>query len=135
MGEYSFKRKEHLKSRKDIARLFQKRQSIGVYPFRLFWLEIEKDAPQEVPLLMAFSVPKKNFRKAWARNAVRRRMHEVYRLQKPKLYKALQAKNKHLIGMLLYVAKDNQQSFSHLQHKFERVCDRLLQELSPSIPQ
>ncbi|MCH2044353.1 MAG: ribonuclease P protein component [Saprospiraceae bacterium] len=132
MGEYSFGRKEHLKSRKDIARLFKERQSIGVYPFRLFWLEVDEEASQEFPLLIAFSVPKKNFRKAWARNAVRRRIHEVYRLAKPRLYQSLQSKNKRLIGMLLYVAKDNKQSFNHLQYKFERVCDRLLQELSSS---
>lgn len=130
MGQYSFKRKEHLKSKKHIALLFQKRQSVGVYPFRLFWMEVATtevtDSASNCPFRIAFSVPKKNFRKAHDRNAIRRRMHEVYRLQKPELYEALRGCNKKLVGLLLYVARDNKVVFTHMQQQFRALAERLL---------
>ena len=68
---------ERLKSRKLISALFADRQSIGEYPFRFFWKKVDD---LEVPIQVAFTVPKRKFKRAVHRNRIRRRMKEVYRL-------------------------------------------------------
>jgi ribonuclease P protein component len=78
MSNYRFTKEGRLKSRKEIGRLFQEGNSLGVYPLRLFFLH-EKEGnglPQ-----VAFSVPKRLFKKAVHRNRIKRQMREAYRLK------------------------------------------------------
>lgn len=48
---------------------------------------------QSVPVQVAFSVPKRSFKKAYQRNRLKRRMREAYRLQKHMLLPASDEKD------------------------------------------
>ena len=77
--DFSFKKKEHLYSRKQIAILINKGYSLFIFPFKIRWIIV---SDQSAPVTCAFSVPKRIFKKAVHRNKIKRLMREAYRLNK-----------------------------------------------------
>jgi len=99
---YTFKKKERLTGKKLIGELFGMGQSMLVYPVKAVYFDTEiiTDSPAKA----AFSVNKKNFRRAVDRNFLKRRMKEIYRLNKNDFYQNLG--DKKLAVMFIYVAKE-----------------------------
>lgn len=77
-----FSKKERLSSKKNIQELFEKGSSFHFYPFKIFYLPFPNPLESTPPLQVLFSVPKRNHRKAVARNKIKRRLKEAYRLNK-----------------------------------------------------
>ncbi len=103
----TFERAERLKSAVVIARLFKEGESFMAYPLRIVWLPLPADPPPPFPVQAAFSVSKRVFKSAVARNLLKRRMREAYRLHKSGWYARLhEAGSPALAVMLLYVAKE-----------------------------
>lgn len=90
-------KKERLKSRKLIERLFEEGTSIKNFPYRLVYIVTEKSSNQS-----SFSVPKRNFKKAVDRNRIKRLIKEAYRLEKENVFKGL---NFHYAIMITYLGK------------------------------
>ncbi len=105
MAAHAFPKVERLKSRKIITTLFDKNQSksFSQYPMRVVWIENDV-VPQSVQV--AFSVPKRAFKRAVDRNRIRRMMSEAYRLHKTPLYEGLAERTPNYSLMLIYVAKE-----------------------------
>lgn len=80
----SFHKDERLCSKKVIDKLFAEGKSIFAFPVKIVYLETA--IPSNYPVQVAFSVGKKNFKKAVQRNLIKRKMREVYRLNKSKFY-------------------------------------------------
>lgn len=91
---------ERLHSYGAIRRLFKEGQSGFVYPFR-YMFYIEDAAQSEAAIL--FSTPKKFHKRANKRNTIRRRMREVYRLNKEILTSRLG--NRRIELALIYSSK------------------------------
>ena len=91
---------ERLHSYGAIRRLFKEGQSGFVYPFR-YMFYIEDAAQSEAAIL--FSTPKKFHKRANKRNTIRRRMREVYRLNKEMLTSRLG--NRRIELALIYSSK------------------------------
>jgi ribonuclease P protein component len=125
--KFTFKKAERLKSRKQIGLLFKNRQSIAVYPLRIFWADTE-DAENEFPAKMAFSVSKKTFKQAVNRNRYKRLMKEIYRHHKHELYDNLTKETKSVNLMLLYVGKE-EFDYSKLEKCYLRLIDKFLAKL------
>ncbi len=76
----SFGKKEKLKSKVMIDRLFAEGNSVKKFPLRLVYLPITD--PSEKLNKVAVSVPKRNFKRAVDRIKIKRLMREAYRKNK-----------------------------------------------------
>jgi ribonuclease P protein component len=101
---YTFGSNEHLKSRKDIELLVTSGFSFQKFPFKIRWRIVNEI--QSMPVLCAFSVPKRNFKKAVHRNYIKRLMREAYRLNKEALFKALIEKNVKIHILFTFIGND-----------------------------
>jgi ribonuclease P protein component len=94
-------KKERLKSKKLIGKLFEEGKSIKKYPFRLIYLIQDKNS-FKIKTQVSFSVPKRNFKKAVDRNRIKRLIKEAYRLEQRKI---LQDYNLPFVIMITYLGK------------------------------
>lgn len=97
---FTLSKNERLKSKKLIERLFSEGKSVHEFPLQIKYLPIETANPHS--LQVAFSVPKRNFKKAVDRNRIKRQMRECYRLEKPSLL--FEVQNSYVL-MILYLGK------------------------------
>lgn len=104
MEEFTLHKEERLCSHKTIEDLFSSGDSFLAYPLKVVFLKT--DSSQPTPVQAAFTVSKRNFKRAVKRNLLKRRMREAYRLNKGPLYDELGAKQLNLAIMFVYIAKD-----------------------------
>jgi ribonuclease P protein component len=77
---YTFPKKEKLKSKKLIEKLFEEGKYISNFPLKLLYLKTV--LPEDVKIQAGVAVPKKNFKSAVRRNRIKRLLREAYRLNK-----------------------------------------------------
>ncbi|MGE6352399.1 ribonuclease P protein component [Flavobacterium sp. NPDC079362] len=77
---FTYPKKERLKSKTTIDLLFSDGKSVSKYPLRLVYRQAEADADEKIK--MGVSVSKKYFKKAVDRNYFKRVLRETYRLNK-----------------------------------------------------
>jgi ribonuclease P protein component len=104
MEGFTLQKDERLCSQKLIGKLFTSGESFLSYPLKVVFLKNE--LPAEHPALVAFTVSKRNFKRAVKRNLLKRRMREAYRLNKPAFYAEIAAKNASIALMFVFVGKD-----------------------------
>lgn len=100
-SDFSFHKNERLYSKKVIDKLFAEGKSVFVYPLKIVYLETQ--LPLKHKVQAAFTVGKRNFKKAVQRNLIKRRMREAYRLNKHKLYEV--TGEMHLAVFFIYTGK------------------------------
>lgn len=104
MEGYTLHKEERLCSQKLIEELFNSGDSFLSYPLKVVFLKTELPQPQ--PVQAAFTVSKRNFKRAVKRNLLKRRIREAYRLNKPAFYQEIAAKELQLAIMFVYIGKD-----------------------------
>jgi ribonuclease P protein component len=104
MEGFTFQKGERLCSQKIIGELFTSGESFLAYPLKVVFLNTE--LPESFPVQAAFTVSKRNFKRAVDRNLLKRRMREAYRLKKTDLYKEIAEKNLQIAIMFVYIGKD-----------------------------
>ncbi|MFD0799664.1 ribonuclease P protein component [Maribacter chungangensis] len=77
--QFTFPKKEKLKSKTRIAQLFLEGKTITVFPIKLIYLKVDQ---QDAVVQAGVAVPKKNFKSAVKRNHLKRLLREAYRLNK-----------------------------------------------------
>ena len=104
MDRFTLKKEERLCSQKILGEMFTSGESFLVYPLKVVFLKTEP--PQSIPVQAAFSVSKRNFKRAVKRNLLKRRMREAFRLNKHPFHDRLAAKKLHISMMFVFVGKD-----------------------------
>ncbi len=104
MSNLSFKPEERLKHNKLIGQVFKEGSTIVGYPLRFLFLTTSNDDSSQNQV--AFSVPKRIFKKAVDRNLLKRRMREAYRIEKSHYYLLAESAKLNYLGIFIYVAKD-----------------------------
>jgi ribonuclease P protein component len=113
-------------SKTTIQSLFDSGTSIKSYPFIALFKEVEFET--EIPFKVVFSAPKRTFRKAVQRNAIKRKSKEAFRLNKNILESYLKANNKQIALFLVYSTPEE---FDHiiLQKKINKLFDKIIKKL------
>ena len=121
-GDFSLSRRERLRGKSRIDRLFAEGKGVLVYPFRCVFLA---DAGTGGASVM-FTVPKKRFKRAVKRNLLRRRMKEAYRLAKPAFLAATGGRS---VDMALMYIGNDVSDFRFMQGRMsvllEKICSKL----------
>lgn len=101
MREFTFPKKEKLKSRALIKTLFEEGKTLKDYPILIRYLKIEHKINQ-----VGVSVSKRSFKKAVDRIGIKRQMREAYRLNKTNLV----SETEHYALMIIYIGHDKSDS-------------------------
>lgn len=121
MKQLSFGKTEKLCSHKRIEELFVSGQSFLCYPVKTIWMKFEA-ATDNQPVQVAFSVPKRLFKRAHDRNRLKRLMRESYRLSKPDWVVYCRERNLQIVMMMVYVGKEI--------HDFNKIRPAITSSLS-----
>ena len=97
----TYSKKDKLKSKKLIDKLFVEGQSVSAFPLRLVFMPAVFD--DDVMVKTGVSVSKRNFKTAVSRNRIKRLMRESYRLNKAVYFNNITT---HYAFMILYIGKD-----------------------------
>jgi len=99
---FTFSKIERLCSKTAIDSLFSDGKSITQFPIKLIYKKSEFESP--FPIRAMFVVPKKKHKRANKRNIIKRRIREVYRLNKQTLYDSI--KNAKYDIMFVYLSNE-----------------------------
>ena len=120
---FTLRKPERLCKKKIIEKMFQggESRSFTIFPLRVVFMAVEA---QTVPLSMMVSVSKRHFKHAVQRNRVKRLVREAWRLNKQPLADLLNAQQKHLAVVLIYLS-DELPTFSSMTQRIQTVVQRL----------
>ena len=99
----TFKKSERLCSRKIMTGLIDNGNIFYMPFYKVIWSKYNNEL--HFPAQVAFSVPKRGFRHAVARNLLKRRMREAYRRNKHVLYDFLSMEDIRIVFMVIF--RDN----------------------------
>lgn len=103
-------------------------KSFFIYPFRVIYLLKEAD-PDLIPIQVAISVKKKQFRQAVTRNLIKRRFRESWRIRKAGLQEGLAAEGLSMYILMVYGASEVL-PFSEIDQRMEQITMRLAEIIS-----
>ena len=104
MEGFTLKKDERLCSQKIIGEMFTTGESFLSYPLKVVFQKT--DSTQAYPVQAAFTVSKRNFKRAVKRNLFKRCMREAFRLNKTSFYDELAAIELHIAVMFVFIGKD-----------------------------
>lgn len=118
--DFTFSKIERLCSKKAIDDLFANGKSKTQFPFKLIYKKTEFESP--FPVRAMFVVPKKKHKRANKRNIIKRRMREIYRLNKHILYDAL---NTQKIDMMFICLSNEELEYVTIEKSMLQLMDSI----------
>lgn len=103
--------------------LFKNGRALNRYPVKL--IHLGTDVALKFPAQALFVVPKKNFKHAHDRNQLKRRMREVYRLNKNELY--LKLKDQKCLLAFIYFSK-KKEDYAAIEKSIKSQLQELVTE-------
>ena len=133
---FTYQKKDKLKSRKQTQFLFAKGQSMNAFPIKLIYtietLE-SAESPESATLQAGVGAPSRTFRKAVARNRVKRLLREGYRLERPAFMEAAAIKGLRINLFFLYTDA-TVIAQAAIQEKIKQLLARLAEKINSTRP-
>jgi len=126
---FTFSKKERLCSKNIFAYLFANGSYLRAGAISVYYV---LDVPQELlshPIQVAFASPKRHLKEAVKRNYIKRRMREVFRLQKPTLLDALKKNQRNLVLLISYNSR-KKASFAEIHNTLNKAFAKLQERIS-----
>ncbi len=120
--QFTFNKKEKLKSKKLIERLFTEGKSVSVYPLKLLYLKVEHS--NDCAIQAGVSVSKRKFKNAVDRNRIKRLLREAFRNQKHIISERCSYK---YIFMFLYL-DENEKNYVFIEEKMTNLLQKFLKK-------
>lgn len=121
---FTYPKKERLKSKTTIGLLFSEGKSVSKYPLRLVYRQAEEGSDEKIK--MGVSVSKKYFKRAVDRNYFKRVLRETYRLNKHLLLDKIQEPYS---VMFFYQTKDKL-SYEEINTKTIQLFEKFLLQVN-----
>jgi len=121
---FTYPKKERLKSKTTIGLLFSEGKSVSKYPLRLVYRQAEAGSEEKIKI--GVSVSKKYFKKAVDRNYFKRVLRETYRLNKHLLWENVQQPYS---LMFFYQTKDKL-SYEEINTKTVQLFEKFLTQIN-----
>lgn len=115
---FTFNKKDKLKSKKHIDALFAKGKSVSAYPLRLVYMATTFD--DDVLFKTGISVSKRHFKRAIDRNRIKRLMREAFRLHKAEYFNNMSIPH---AFMILYIGTEKP-SLTLVETKMKRLFEK-----------
>lgn len=121
-----FPRKEKLKSKKLIEKMFAEGRSVSKYPLRVVYVKNDEWF-DELIFQAGFSVPKRKFKHAVDRNRVKRLMREAYRLNKHFIFNNMETG---YALMFLYLGKEIP-DYKEIDNAMRKLLEKFMDSVQP----
>lgn len=125
---FTLGKEERLKSNLSIQKLLKQGKSVYSFPLKIYW-DYSPDPDQKYPARAAIIVSKRKFRRAVDRNLMKRRLREVYRLNKSILYETLEERHRK-IQLIILLLSDEFIPYSQLEKGMKEILLQLAKKLS-----
>ena len=122
--KFTFNKKEKLKSKKLIDKLFAEGQSVSVFPLRLVYMQSVFD--EAIIAKTGVSVSKRNFKTAVDRNRIKRLLRESYRLNKASYFNNITTQ---YAFMILYIGTEKP-TFLQVETKMKLLFEKFQNKVS-----
>jgi ribonuclease P protein component len=122
--DHSFGKSYKLCSRKRITQLFESGDSVKTYPLKGLWAKDHDTSSDREFIQVAFSVPKRSFKRAHDRNKIKRLLREAFRLNKTTLESELKERNTKIDLFVIYQER-TELSFLQIQKKLNKLFEQL----------
>ena len=118
-----FPKKEKLKSKKLIEKLFKEGKTLTSFPYKLIYLKVE--VPVDAKLITGVAVPKKNFKSAVKRNRIKRLLRESYRLNKHLVFNNSEG---NFAFLILYLGKE-MPTYPEVEKGMQKILQKFLKKI------
>ncbi|MDT0620448.1 ribonuclease P protein component [Croceitalea vernalis] len=122
--DYSFPKREKLKSKKAIDLLFAEGKHLNNFPLKLIYLEGKKEP--KVPFKTMVVAPKKSFKSAVKRNRIKRLLRESFRLNKHLVFNNIEG---NYTFAILYLGKEMPE-YHFIDEKMKGLLDKFLKKIA-----
>lgn len=127
-----FTKTERLCKRQTIHLLFDKGNVFFVGNFKVLWMWVEQ--PQDVPLQVCVSVPKRYFKHAVDRNLIKRRIREAYRRNKSIFYQHIACYDDVYIAMVVVYRGEKILSYIDIETALQNIFYILRDRINFAVP-
>jgi len=118
-----FPKKEKLKSKKLIEKLFKEGKTLSNFPLKLIYLKVE--LPMDAKFITGVAVPKKNFKSAVKRNRIKRLLRESYRLNKHLVFNNSEG---NFAFLILYLGKE-MPTYPEVEEGMQKILQKFLKKI------